>query len=312
MIVSVTLARGAVAHGRAQGRRQAPARDPEHGQHGRAVHLDKTGTCSPRRCIRLERHIDAEGREDCPRVLQLAWLNSHFESGVRRSRSTTRSLRRRASTPRVGRRSTRSRSVSSAGVSRCSLSRRGAPRWWSRARREDTLALCTECESAGPEGQVVTTPFWWRRQGGRRGAVRGAEPGRGFRVLAVAWRAAFLPSQDHARVDDGCELVFCGALPFFLDPPKAGAAQALAHQLRALHVHVAKVVTGDNEGVTRHVRAGRPSRPPPAHRRARSTSSTTRRSPCRPRRHRSSAGSLAGPEESRVLRALKSRGHVVG
>jgi Mg2+-importing ATPase len=68
-------------------------------------------------------------------------------------------------------------------------------------------------------------------------------------VLGIAWRDVAL-DHPHAVVSDESELVFAG-FAAFLDPPKASAAQALA-ALAASGVAV-KIVTGDNERVTRHV-----------------------------------------------------------
>jgi P-type Mg2+ transporter len=71
----------------------------------------------------------------------------------------------------------------------------------------------------------------------------------GFRVLAIAWRTV-PPEHAHAVVDDEMQLVL-GGCAAFLDPPKAGAAEELA-RLRRSHVEI-KVLTGDNEWVTRHL-----------------------------------------------------------
>ena len=71
----------------------------------------------------------------------------------------------------------------------------------------------------------------------------------GFRVLAIAWRDVG-PDHPTATVTDEVELVFAGFVAF-LDPPKASAAAAIA-TLAASGVTV-KILTGDNERVTRHV-----------------------------------------------------------
>ena len=71
----------------------------------------------------------------------------------------------------------------------------------------------------------------------------------GYRILAVAWREVE-PDRQHADVADETELIFGGFLAF-LDPPKEGASDALA-ALGRLGISL-KVVTGDNEQVTRHV-----------------------------------------------------------
>jgi len=113
---------------------------------------------------------------------------------------------------------------------------------------------------------------------------------------------------ERLEAGDERDLVFAGFVAF-LDPPKAGVAEALA-RLRALHVQV-KVVTGDNEGVTRHVCAqvGLPVRrllagaqverldDPALAAQALRTDAFCRVSPA---------------QKCRILRALRSRGHVVG
>jgi Mg2+-importing ATPase len=68
-------------------------------------------------------------------------------------------------------------------------------------------------------------------------------------LLAVAWKA--IPKeQSEIHADDECELVFAGFC-VFVDPPKAGAAEAIA-RLERLGVGI-KVLSGDHEAVVRHV-----------------------------------------------------------
>src|SRR5208283_4431745 len=71
----------------------------------------------------------------------------------------------------------------------------------------------------------------------------------GYRVLGVAWRQVEA-DREKANIADETDLTFSGFLAF-LDPPKAGAREALT-ALANLGVTL-KVVTGDNEQVTRHV-----------------------------------------------------------
>lgn len=71
----------------------------------------------------------------------------------------------------------------------------------------------------------------------------------GFRVLAIAWRQEET-NYPHIVVSDEAKLVFSG-FAAFLDPPKESAKQALA-DLAASGVLV-KIVTGDNELVTKHI-----------------------------------------------------------
>ena len=302
MIVSVTLARGAM---RMAARKVVVKHLPAIQNMGSMDVLctDKTGTLTEA-CIRMESHIDAEGR-DSSRVLQLAWLNSHFESGLRSplddailaQPSIDATGWTKIDEVPFGFERRRVSVLVEQGAQRL-LVVKGAP--------EDLLPLCATCESAAADGAIATTAL--DAEGRARAMARFDALSRdGFRVLAVASRSV-PPTHDHARVDDECDLVFAG-FAVFLDPPKAGAAQALA-QLRALHVHV-KVVTGDNEGVTRHVCAQVGL---PVHHLLTGAQIDQLDDPALAVQvQKASVFCRVSPaQKSRVLRALKSRGHVVG
>ncbi|MBD3812577.1 MAG: magnesium-translocating P-type ATPase [Betaproteobacteria bacterium] len=201
---------------------------------------DKTGTLTEGH-IRLERHVDALGR-DSARVLELAYLNSQFETGIRSPLdeailahthidvSTWRKIdevpfdfeRRRVSV------------LLEHGAAH-SLFVKGSP--------EDVLRLCTHYEDADALPPLDDAA----RE--RALALFETLSRDGFRVLGIAWRQ-IPPHQDHAVVTDESELVFCG-FAAFLDPPKASAAPALA-ALAAGGVAV-KIVSGDNELVARYI-----------------------------------------------------------
>jgi Mg2+-importing ATPase len=76
--------------------------------------------------------------------------------------------------------------------------------------------------------------------------VLGAE---GFRALCIAGRVVD-GSQEAAAVTDETDLIFSG-FAVFLDPPKASAG-ATIQAIEGTGISV-KVLTGDNELVTRHV-----------------------------------------------------------
>jgi len=242
MIVSVCLARGAL---RMAAARVIVKRLPAIHDLGSMDVLctDKTGTLTEAR-IRLVRHLDVQGRES-ERVLELAYLNSVFETGLRspldeailehgmhldRARWTKIDEvpfdfeRRRISV------------LIDDGSHRL-LVVKGA--------FEDVLRLCTQYEHEGAE-ELRPLDRAMRARVEEQFARLGEE---GFRVLAVAWRAVE-PTHVHAVVDDETQLALAG-LVAFLDPPKATARPAI-DDLAALGVEV-KVVTGDNELVTRHV-----------------------------------------------------------
>lgn len=80
MIVSVTLSRGAIRMSGKQVIVKRLAAIHDLGQMD-VLCTDKTGTLTEAR-IRLERHVDSQGREN-ERVLELAYINSHFETGLK-------------------------------------------------------------------------------------------------------------------------------------------------------------------------------------------------------------------------------------
>jgi Mg2+-importing ATPase len=82
----------------------------------------------------------------------------------------------------------------------------------------------------------------------RLGAWYRARGGEGFRVLAVATKRVSA-SPRHSREDEQ-SMTLAGFLLFF-DPPKAGAAQAIA-DLQARGIRV-RMITGDNRYVAAHV-----------------------------------------------------------
>jgi Mg2+-importing ATPase len=241
MVVSVTLARGAL---RMAARKVIVKRLAAIHNLGSMDVLctDKTGTLTEAK-IRLERHVDASGR-DSERVIQLAYFNSYFETGLRsplddaileHSSISVDGWRKIDEVPFDFER----RRVSvllDDGRSRL-LVVKGAP--------EDILRLSTSYE--GGDGAAPRPIDAAARAGIERQFEALAR--QGFRVLGIASRPVG-PGHPHAVVGDETELVFAG-LAAFLDPPKDSARAALA-ALAASHVAV-KVITGDNELVTEHI-----------------------------------------------------------
>ena len=241
MVVSVTLARGAM---RMAAKKVIVKRLESIHNLGSMDVLctDKTGTLTEAR-IRLERHVDSHDRES-RRVLELAYLNSFFETGLR-SPLDDAILEHREIDVTVWRKidecpfDFERRRVSvlvENGRSRL-LAVKGAP--------EDILRLSTLYEENGEANlQPLDESALDRIQ------ALNEELGRdGFRVLGIAWKRVGL-DHPHAVVDDETELVFAG-FAAFLDPAKKSAQEALA---RLTHAGVTvKIVTGDNELVTRHI-----------------------------------------------------------
>ena len=240
MIMTVTLARGAV---RMSHQRVIVKHLPAIHNLGAMDVLctDKTGTLTEAR-IALTRHIDVTGGES-ERVFTLAWLNSHFESGLKSplddailAHGTIDSspwqkidevpfdFERRRVSVLVERGNARTLIV------------KGAP--------EDVIRISTRVEMADGTSRELT------------GELRALLQARfeelsteGFRLLGIASRAE-PADQATCVLDDEAELNFAG-FAVFLDPPKASAGAALT-ALAAAGVAV-KILTGDNEQVARHL-----------------------------------------------------------
>lgn len=239
MVVSVTLSRGAMrlAKQRVIVKRLSAVQDLGGID---VLCTDKTGTLTEGR-IRLERHVDAAGANSS-RVLELAYLNSHFETGIKsplddailaHTHIDVGAWRKIDEVPFDFERRRVSVLVEREGAR--TLVAKGAP--------EDILRLCTGYEAGG-----ATQPLDEAARA-RILALFEALSSDGFRVLGIAQRLV-PPSHDHAVLDDESELVFSG-FAAFLDPPKASAAPALAALAR--DGVAVKIVSGDNELVTRHI-----------------------------------------------------------
>ncbi|MGE5169862.1 MAG: magnesium-translocating P-type ATPase [Rudaea sp.] len=241
MIVSVTLARGAL---RMAQRRVVVKRLAAIENLGAMDVLctDKTGTLTEAR-IRLDAHIDIDGR-DSARVLTLACVNSAFETGLRSPLDhailahDVHDVRRYTKIDEAPFDFERRRVsvLADDGEARLLIAK-GAP--------EDILRLCSHYED-GASGAVRPLDDAARATATQRLTQEAA---RGMRVLAIAIKP--LPRERaHVHPEDERELAVVGFVTFF-DPPKASASRAIA-ALRARGVAV-KIVTGDDELVTRHV-----------------------------------------------------------
>ncbi len=241
MVVSVTLARGALR----MAKKKVIVKRLESIHNLGSMDVlctDKTGTLTEAH-IHLERHVDGLGR-DSSRVLELAYLNSFFESGLRSpmddailehkeiEAATWKKIdevpfdfeRRRVSV------------IVDNGQKRL-LVIKGAP--------EDILRLSTHYEENGETDLKELNESALARIE----TIAETFAKEGFRVLGVAWKQV-AETEHHAVIDDETALVFAG-FAAFLDPPKKSAQEALA---KLTHAGVAvKVVTGDNELVTRHI-----------------------------------------------------------
>lgn len=242
MVVSVTLTRGALRMAALNVIVKRPSAIQDLGAMD-VLCTDKTGTLTEAR-IRLERHVDPAGR-DCANVLALAYLNSYFESGLKsplddailaHDTVDVSGWTKVDEVPFDFERRRVSVLLAHASADARRLIVKGAP--------EDIGRLCTHYQ--GADGQPLPMDDAARA---RMEALFNGLGDEGFRVLGIAWREVPL-DHPHAVVSDESALVLAG-FAAFLDPAKASAAEAL--QALADSGVAVKVVTGDNERVTRHL-----------------------------------------------------------
>jgi len=241
MVITVTLSRGALRMAKKQVIVKRLAAIHNLGSMD-VLCTDKTGTLTEGH-IQLERHLDAQGN-DSAQVLQLAYLNSYFETGLKsplddaileHKEIDASSWRKIDEVPFDFERRRVSVLVDQ-GEKRL-LVVKGSP--------EDILKLSTQYAVGEAQGaQSLDEKALASIQ-----ALHDSLEREGFKVLGIAWRPVAL-DHPHAVVDDETELIFAG-FAAFLDPPKASAA----HALKALAADgvIVKIVTGDSELVTRYV-----------------------------------------------------------
>jgi P-type Mg2+ transporter len=245
MIVTVNLAKGGIA----MARKKVIVKRLYSIQNLGAMNVlctDKTGTLTQDRII-LKQHLDINGA-DSERVLQYAYLNSHFQSGLRNLLDIAvlehveiqallgidktfakvdeipfDFVRRRLSV------------VVSHGQDKHVLICKGAV--------EEIFAVCTRYEVDGTIGQLDESHFATAKE------ETIALNSDGFRVVAVAYKTLDAPKAAYS-VGDESDLTLLGYIAF-LDPPKESAGAAIA-ALAPEGVKV-KILTGDNEVITRKI-----------------------------------------------------------
>jgi P-type Mg2+ transporter len=245
MIVTVNLAKGAIA----MSRKKVIVKRLNAIQNFGAMDVlctDKTGTLTQDRII-LKRHLDINGEESA-RVLEYAFLNSHFQSGLK-------NLLDKAVLAHVELRETLNIAGRYAKLDEI-------PFDFSRRRlsivvtRDDGKHILI-CKGAVEEIFSVCTKYCLGDETGPLDAGHFEEAkaqtialnSDGFRVVAVAYKEID-PSKTAYAIADESDLTLLGYIAF-LDPPKESAQQAIA-ALAKKGVQV-KVLTGDNDIVTRKI-----------------------------------------------------------
>ena len=245
MIVTVNLAKGAIAMSRAK----VIVKRLNAIQNFGAMDVlctDKTGTLTQDRII-LKRHLDIRG-EESERVLRYAYLNSHFQSGLRNLLDVAvlehvelhRILKIDQSFAKVDEIPfdfTRRRMsvIVSHGQDKHVLICKGAV--------EEIFAVCTRYEIDGTTGDLDDSHFATAKE------EMVALNSDGFRVVAVAYKELDTCQTTYSVADES-GLTLLGYIAF-LDPPKESAGAAIVALARK-GVAV-KILTGDNEVITRKI-----------------------------------------------------------
>jgi Mg2+-importing ATPase len=247
MIVTVNLSKGALA----MARKKVIVKRLNAIQNFGAMDVlctDKTGTLTQGKIV-LEKHLDANG-DPSEKVLQYGYLNSYHHTGLKNlldeailaHEELEASLKAKELYRKIDeipfdfiRRRMSVVVEDKAGLN--TLICKGAV--------EEVLDLCTRVEVQGEVVEVLPEHDAKRRQ------IADDLNAKGFRVVALAYKQ--MPGATNEptyTVKDESDLILLGFLAF-LDPPKDTAAEALK-QLRSRNVAV-KVLTGDNEIITAYI-----------------------------------------------------------
>ncbi len=303
MIVTVNLAKGAVA----MARKQTVVKRLEAIQNFGAMDVlctDKTGTLTQDKIVLL-RHVDTTGRAD-ETVLHLAWVNSALQTGLRNlldhavlehhaPNAPATSVRPEHKVDEIPWDFTRKRMS-------VVVAREGAHHELVCKGAVEEILGC--CSSAYADGAVH--PLDDAARAAALAVVQGMNA-EGLRVVAVASRE-FPQRAGPYTVADETALTLAGFL-CFLDPPKESAAAALA-ALAAQGVRVL-VLTGDGDVVTRHVchEVGLPSGRVVLGAEVDALDEAALGALAE---ETAVFAKLSPPHKARIVRALRVRGHTVG
>ncbi len=250
MIVTTCLAKGAVA----MSKKQTIVKNLNSIQNFGAIDIlctDKTGTLTQDKVV-LEYHLNVNGDEDM-RVLRHAYLNSYFQTGYKNLMDLA-IIEKTEEAENQNRELTHlSEHYKKVDEIPFDFNRRrlstvvkdinGKTQMVTKGAIEEMLSICSyvECDD---KVQELTDSL-------RKRIIKTVDElnDKGFRVLGIAQKSN--PSPVGAfGVKDECDMVLLGYLAF-LDPPK----ESTAYAIRALKEYgiVTKILTGDNEKVTRTV-----------------------------------------------------------
>jgi len=305
MIVTVNLSKGALA----MARKKVIVRRLNAIQNFGAMDVlctDKTGTLTQGKIV-LEKHLDVRG-EPSEKVLHYGYLNSYHHTGLKnlldeailahgeleerlKAKEKYRKIdeipfdfvRRRMSV------------VVEDETGLNTLICKGAV--------DEVMSLCTRVEINGEVLNVLPEHDAHRRQ------LVDELNGQGFRVIALAYKEMPGSSDEPVyAVKDESDLILLGFLSF-LDPPKDTAAEALK-RLHSLNVDV-KILTGDNEIITAYIckEVGMPVEQILLGSQIEAMSETELAEAASVT---SVFARLAPAHKEHIIRALQSKGHVMG
>ena len=200
---------------------------------------DKTGTLTSG-IVTLIDSLDAKGN-DSKKTLEVAYLNSYFQSGIRNPLESAIMLEKHEVPEDIKRTDEipfdfgrRRLSVILSRENRYQMISKGSP--------ESILSVCSSYEADGKTFKID------ENFKDRFNQILHTIGEKGQRILALAYKDV-LRSLGHT-VDDEKDLVFCGFI-IFSDKLLPGLKEAI-NSLKNDGVHI-KVLTGDNEHVARHV-----------------------------------------------------------
>jgi Mg2+-importing ATPase len=305
MIVTVNLSKGALA----MARKKVIVKRLNAIQNFGAMDVlctDKTGTITQGKIV-LEKHLDAHG-DPSEKVLQFGYLNSYHQTGLKNlldeaildheeleARLKVKEKYRKIDEIPFDFVRRRMSVVVEDETGLNTLICKGAV--------EEVLGLCTRVEVEGEVIEVLPEHDAKRRQ------LADDLNGQGFRVIALAYKQMPGATDEPVyAIKDESDLILLGFLAF-LDPPKDTATEALK-RLHGLNVDV-KILTGDNEIITAYIckEVGMPVEHLLLGSQVESMSETELA-------EAASATSvfarLAPAHKEHIIRALQSKGHVLG
>jgi Mg2+-importing ATPase len=305
MIVTVNLSKGALA----MARKKVIVKRLNAIQNFGAMDVlctDKTGTLTQGKIV-LEKHLDAHG-DPSEKVLHYGYLNSYHHTGLKNLLDEAilahEELEERLKAKEKYRKideipfdfvRRRMSVVVEDETGLNTLICKGAV--------DEVMSLCTRVEVKGEVIEVLPEHDAKRRQ------LADDLNGQGFRVIALAYKQMPGASDEPVySVKDESDLILLGFLAF-LDPPKDTATEALK-RLHSLNVDV-KVLTGDNEIVTAYIckEVGMPVE----HLLLGSQIETMSETELAEAASVTSVfARLAPAHKERIIRALQSKGHVLG